>query len=59
MFVIFPRVLSVKPVRLLAICGEKAGAWIVRSQRLEELFEGGVEAAVRGYQYLSGHWLTR
>jgi hypothetical protein len=42
-------VYSVKFVRLPATDGEKVGACVVCSQWLEELSQGGVEAAVRGY----------
>ena len=48
-FVVFPRVLSVKLVRLFAIHGKEVGARVVRSQWFEELFQGGMEAEMRGY----------
>ena len=44
--VILLRVFSVKLVGFLAIDCEEVGAWIAGPQRLEELFEGGMEAMV-------------
>ena len=35
--IILPRVLSVKHIRFLMIYNEKVGAWVVRTQCLEEL----------------------
>ena len=43
-FVIFLGVLSVELFGFLSIYGEEVGAGVVRSQRIEELFEGGMEA---------------
>ena len=43
-FVIFLCVLSVELLGFLSIDGEEVGAGVIRSQRIEELFEGGMEA---------------
>ena len=45
-FVIFLGVLSVELFGFLSIDGEEVGAGVVCSQRIEELFEGGMEAVV-------------
>jgi len=50
--VVFPRVIPVKLSRFSAVHGEEVGPRVVDPQRIEEFFEGGMEAG-SGRQYFS------
>jgi hypothetical protein len=57
--VVLPRIIPVKLSRFPAVHGEKVGPQVIGPQRIEEFFEGGLEAAVQGHCPYSCRCQTR